>query len=117
VGIGLSAGGYAMIGYAAIQILITGEGGNGEDEQQMMVAQVLTFPGGAWMIGFAGVVTGFVGLIQIKYVAGGEYKKRLKFHAMSRRMETAIHIFAWAGYIARGIILNGSGLFFYIGCH
>lgn len=112
VGIGLSAGGYALIGYSAIQILITGEGGNGEDEQQMMVAQVLTFPGGVWMIGFVGVITGFVGLIQFKYVAGGEYKKRLKFHAMSRKMETAIHIFAWAGYIARGIILLVLGYFF-----
>ena len=112
VGIGLSAAGYVMIGYAAIQILITGEGGNGEDDQQMMVAQVLSYSGGAWMIGLAGVVTGFAGLFQIKYVAGGEYKKRLKFHAMSTWIEKAVHLFAWAGYIARGIILSVIGYFF-----
>jgi hypothetical protein len=111
-GIALSAGGYVLIGFAAIRILLSGEGGNGEEDQQMMVAQVLNWPGGAWLIGFIGAITGFAGLIQFKYVAGGEYKKRLKFHAMSNAMESAIHIFAWAGYIARGIILSVIGYFF-----
>jgi hypothetical protein len=112
VGIALSAGGYVLIGYSATEILISGNSGNGEEEQQIMVAQVLSFPGGAWMVGFAGAVIAFAALIQFKYVAGGEYKKRLKFQSMSKAMETAIHFFAWAGYIARGIILAVIGYFF-----
>jgi hypothetical protein len=111
-GIALSAGGYVLIGFAAIQILISGQAGNGEDDQQMMVAQVLNWPGGAWLVGSIGAVTGFAGLIQFKYVAGGEYKKRLKFNEMSDWVEDAIHIFAWAGYFARGIILSVIGYFF-----
>ncbi len=112
VGIALSAGGYVIIGYAALDVLINGGGGNGEEEQQMMVARVLELPAGSWLIGFAGAVTGFAGLIQFKYVAAGEYKKRLKFDAMQSTTEKLIHVFAWAGYIARGIILSIISYFF-----
>lgn len=111
-GIALSAGGYVLIGYAAVDILINGGAGNGEEEQQVMVARVLELPAGAWLIGFAGAVTGFAGLIQFKYVAAGEYRKRLKFDSMQNWTEKLIHVFAWGGYIARGIILSIIGYFF-----
>ncbi len=111
-GIALSAGGYILIGYAALDILINGGAGNSEEEQQMLVARILALSGGAWIIGFAGAVTGFAGLIQFKYVAAGEYKKRLKFYAMQNWMEKMIHTFAWVGYFARGIILSIISYFF-----
>ena len=95
-----------------MKILIDGVGGTGEEEQQMMVARVLGFPGGAWLIGSTGAMTGFAGLIQFKYVAAGEYKKRLKFDAMPYWMEKMIHAFAWAGYFDRGIILSIISYFF-----
>jgi hypothetical protein len=109
-GIGLSATGYGIIAFAAAQILIQG-GGNGEEDQQQFVAQVLEMPGGAWLVGIAGVITGFAGLVQFKYVAGGDYIKRINFHSMSSWLGTTTHVLAWGGYIARGIILAVIGWF------
>jgi hypothetical protein len=110
-GIALSAGGYALIAFAAAEILIQGGGGNGEEDQQSMVAQVLGFPGGAWLVGLAGVITGFAGLVQFKYVAGGDYFKRINLHNMPDWLKTTTHVLAWAGYFARGIILAIIGYF------
>jgi hypothetical protein len=110
-GIALSAAGYLMIAFAAGQILIQGGGGNGEEDQQSLVAQVLEFPAGAWLIGMVGAVTGFAGLIQFKYVAGGDYIKRVNLHSMPDWLETTTHVLAWAGYVARGIILAIIGYF------
>ncbi len=110
-GIGLSAIGYVIIAFAAAQILIQGGGGNGEEDQQLLVSQVLEFPGGAWLIGIVGVVTGFAGLVQFKYVAGGDYYKRVNLHIMPQWLKTTTHILAWAGYVARGILLVVIGYF------
>ena len=110
-GIASSAVGYGIVGFAAMQILIEGGGNNGEEERQFLVAQVLDFPGGAWLIGIVGAVTGFAGLVQFKYVAGGDYNKRINYNKMPRWMVTTTHIFAWAGYLARGVILAVIGYF------
>jgi hypothetical protein len=110
-GIALSAVGYVIVAFTAAQILIQGGGGNGEEDQQSMVAQVLDFPGGAWLIGMVGAITGFAGLVQFKYVAGGDYIKRINLHTMQKWKKTVTHILAWAGYIARGIILGIIGYF------
>jgi hypothetical protein len=110
-GIALSAVGYILVAFAATQILIQGGGGNGEEDQQSMVAQVLDFPGGAWLIGLVGAATGLAGLVQFKYVAGGDYIKRINLKSMQEWMKTATHILAWAGYLARGIILAIIGYF------
>jgi hypothetical protein len=110
-GIGLSATGYLIIAFAAAQILIQGGGGNGEEDQQTLVSQVLEFPGGAWLVGIVGGVTGFAGLVQFKYVAGGDYIKRVNLHNMPQWLKTTTHILAWAGYVARGILLAVIGYF------
>lgn len=111
IGIALSASGYLIIAFAAAQILFEGGGGNGEDDQKVLIARVLTFPGGAWLIGIAGAVSGIAGLLQFKYVIGGDYHKRINFHKMSSWMRKAIHIFAWSGYMARGVLLAVIGYF------
>lgn len=109
-GIGLSAAGYLIIAFAAVQILIEG-GGNGEQDQQQTVAQVMGFPTGAWLVGIAGAITAFAGLVQYKYVYGGDYNKRLKWEQMPKWLHTTTHGLAWAGYVARGIILMVLGYF------
>lgn len=110
-GIALSASGYLIIAYAATKILFEGGGGNGEEEQQILVGRVLAFPGGAWLVGIAGAITGFAGLIQLKYVYDGDYHKRINFHKMSSWMKKTTHFLAWYGYIARGVMLAVIGYF------
>lgn len=103
-GIALSAVGYLIIAFAAGQALLEG-GGNGDEDQQQMIAQVLEWPAGQWLVAIAGAITGFAGLVQFKYVIGGDYIKRIDFHNMPPWLDKTTHILGWAGYFARGIIL------------
>lgn len=110
-GIALSASGYAIIAFSAVQVLM-GEGGNGEEEQQIMVAQVLSWEAGPWIIGAVGLITILAGFVQFKFVIQGDYNKRLDIHHFSSVQKKAVHSLAYAGYFARGIILLVLGYFF-----
>jgi hypothetical protein len=106
-GIALSGFGYAIIAFSAIQVLLGN--GEGEEGQQSMVAQVLDLPLGPWIVGAAGAIAGAAGLVQVKFVYEGSYNKRLDVDHFSSKQMVAIHIMAWAGYIARGVILGMIG--------
>lgn len=110
IGIGLSAGGYLIIGFSAAQILIEG-GGNGEQEQQLMVGRIMDYPAGAWLIAIAGAITIFAAIVQFKYVYVGDYIKRFNFDQMPSWLKPTTHTLGWVGYIARGIILGIIGYF------
>jgi hypothetical protein len=110
VGIGLSAIGYVLIAIGATQILFGG-GGDSESEQKLFISQVLGWPGGQILVGIAGLILGFTALVQIKYIYGGDYHKRMEYEKMPSWIEKATHITAWAGYIARSIILGVLGYF------
>jgi hypothetical protein len=110
-GIALSGLGYGIVVYSAIRVLL-GEGGNGEEEQQLVVQQVLGWTAGPWLVGAVGVIMGASALVQFKYVASGQYEKRLHLGHLSSWQVNAIHSLAWAGYVARGIIMLILGYFF-----
>jgi len=109
-GIALSALGYVIIAWAALQVLIQGSS-NGEEDQQQLIARVLQFPAGEWLVGLAGAVLGFAGLVQIKYVASGEYQQRIDLESMSPRLRKLTKVLAWSGYLARTVILLILGYF------
>jgi hypothetical protein len=109
-GIGLSALGYVLIAIGATQILIEGSG-DSENDQEIFVAKILELPGGPWLVGFAGLSLILTALIQIKYVYGGDYNERMKYDKMPSWKVKATHILAWAGYLARSVILGVLGFF------
>jgi hypothetical protein len=109
-GIGLSAVGYAIIGFSALQVVLDGCS-EGEEDQQMIVSQVLQVTGGMWIVGIAGAITALAGIVQFKYVGSGDYKQRIKLDKLKNWFRTVTHILAWAGYLARGIILGVIGYF------
>jgi hypothetical protein len=111
MGIGLSAVGYVVIVISAIQIVLKGGDSNTEEDQQLLIAQILEWPLGAWLIGLLGTGLLFTGLIQLKYVWGGDYHQRIQYEKMPLWMDRSTHIVAWWGYIARGIILGVLGYF------
>jgi hypothetical protein len=112
IGIAASALGYVVIIIGAVQIIIEGQS-NGEEDQQLIIGQIMSVPGGGWLVGIMGVVLVLVGLIQLKYVAGGDYHKRIKYEEMPSWIEKSTHILAWWGYLARGIILGILGWFLF----
>jgi hypothetical protein len=110
-GIGLSGIGYAIIAFGAAQILLGESGGDSEEDQQLLVSQVLEMPAGAWIVGAAGAITAFAGIVQFLFVAQKKYVRRVKFEKMSEGLKKTVHLLAWYGYIARGLLLLVIGYF------
>jgi hypothetical protein len=111
-GIVLSALAYGAIILGAGKVLL-GSGGHGEQEQQRLVATVLSWPTGQWLVGAAGVAVASAGLYQVKYVYAGEHKRRLTMDERGRVTQALIAVTAWAGHLARSAILSVLGWFLF----
>ncbi len=112
--IGLSALGYGVIAWSAASIASGNEANgndNGEDEQQLLVAQVLDWPAGDWLVGIAGLVVIAVACLQVVVLVRGGYKTEINLHDRSPGARRAIQALAWYGYSARGVILGVLGYF------
>jgi hypothetical protein len=113
--IALSAGAYGAIAFSAARIVM-GHGANrrgdgAEQEQQLLVAQVLTWPGGDWLIGSGGALMAVTGLAQFVLIGRRSYTMEIDLARRHPAMRKAIHALAWYGYAARGIILSVLGHF------
>lgn len=109
--IGVAAAGlaYGMIAYSAVQALLNLSGGGGTHgrptEQRNMVADVLQWNGGNWLIGLFAVLVAFTGIAQFIYVFKKGYLNKLEISSISKTKKRIITILAWAGHFARGVIL------------
>lgn len=114
-GIALSTVADVFIAYTAIQVLI-GAGNIQEDgepyEQQQMVDNILQESWGQWAIICTGIIISITALVQFYYGVTRGYRERLDIAHFSSIQKKAIHILAWAGYSARGIILGIVGFFY-----
>lgn len=104
VGVALGALVYGSLAYTAGMALL-GHGGHGEQRQRILAARVLEWPAGEWLIGGVGLALVAAGLFQIKYVAGGGHRQRLRMDSAPAFLRTAAHVLAWGGFIARCVIL------------
>ncbi|MBD0293955.1 MAG: DUF1206 domain-containing protein [Flavisolibacter sp.] len=107
-GVALSALAYALIALSALQILLNlpGPDVSGQPEaQRVLVAKIFQWRAGEWLVGIAGVIVAFVGLFQFIYAFRKDYEERLAMNRLSANKKKMIHILAWIGHFARGIIL------------
>jgi hypothetical protein len=113
-GIGASALGYGTIAWSIAVTAMDGSGSNGESAeaaQQSMVGQVLAWPAGAWIVGAGGAVMVLVGVGQFVLLARRGYAMEIAIDDRSPVVRRVIHVLAWYGYAARGIILGVLGYF------
>jgi hypothetical protein len=82
-----------------------------EEEQQLIVAQVLGWPAGEWLVAFAGLALVAVGLGQFAVLLRRGYTIEVSLEGRSPRIRRGIHVLAWYGYSARGVILVVLGYF------
>jgi hypothetical protein len=103
-----SALGYALIGFTTARIAL-GTGSEprdaAEEQQQLIIAEVLGWPGGGLLIGFAGAVLALVGVSQFVLVARRAYATEIQIEPQTEFGERVTHFLAWYGYSARGVIL------------
>lgn len=103
-GIVLSALAYLVIAFSGIQVLLgLGSEDSGQKEQQLIIAKVFEWNGGEFLVG--GVIIGFTGLMEFKYVITGAYDPRMATENLSILKQRVINFLAWIGHFSRGILL------------
>lgn len=104
----------ALIAYSAIQALL-GKGGikeTGEPTaEREMVGNIFKENWGDEFIITIGIITTIIAVVQLGYVISKTYMARLDIDNLASWKKTSIHILAWAGHFARGIILGITGFF------
>lgn len=115
-GIGLSSIADVLIAYSAVMVLLgnssSTEDGRPEEEREM-VGSMLQEGWGEWLIIGLGVIILGTALVQFNYGVTRGYRERLNIGNFSSSTKKVIHLLAWIGYTARGIIIGIIG-FFYI---
>lgn len=113
-GIGLSSIADAFIAFAAVRILLN-IGNVQEDgeptEQRETVANILTEDWGQGIIIALGLIIAGTALVQFWYGITRGYRERLDIAHFNKEKQQVLHLFAWMGYSARGIILGIIGFF------
>lgn len=113
-GIGLSAIADILIASSAIRIILGAHNiqvdGQPVEERQM-VSNLLDEPWGAWVVVSIGVIYLITDIVQLIYGITRGYQERIDIEHFHRGVRNTIHILAWAGYLARGVILGIIGFF------
>lgn len=113
-GVGLSALGYGLLAFSAARIAYGYSGGERdapEQEQQLLIAQALLWPGGGLLVAAAGAALAIVGLLQFGLIIRRSYAIEIDIEPRSEGVEKILHGLAWYGYAARGVILCVLGYF------
>jgi hypothetical protein len=113
-GIALSTVADILIVYASVRVLMgTGNiqtDGQPEEERQM-VNDILQVSGGHWLVTGLGAIVLLTAVVQLLYGITRGYRERIDMEHFSSFKKNVIHLLAWAGYLARGIILGITGFF------
>jgi hypothetical protein len=114
-GIALSSVADILIVYAAIRVLLgtshIQSDGQPKEEQQL-VHNILQQNYGKWFVIGLGLVYLITSIIQFIYGITRGYRERVNIEHRSALIRNTVHVLAWAGYFARGIILGIIGFFF-----
>lgn len=113
-GIALSTIADVLIVYAAIRVLL-GVGHfqpNGQPQEERAMVNNMLKNQGRWPVIGIGLVYAFTAIIQLWYGISRGYKERVDIERFSPAFRKVVHVLAWAGYTARGIILGIIGFFF-----
>lgn len=113
-GIGMSSIADMFIAYSAILVL-TGTSNIQEDgrpeEKREMVGELLQNSWGDFLIVSIGAIVMITAFVQFFYGVTKGYRERQDIAQFSAGTKKAINFFAWAGYLARGIIIGIIGFF------
>jgi hypothetical protein len=114
-GIAMSTIPDALIAFSAVQILF-GRGNVQIDgqplEQRQMVGALLQEHWGDWVVISTGVLICLTALVQFFYGITRGYKERVEMAHFSIFRKRVTHFLAWAGYLARGVIVGIMGFSF-----
>ncbi len=105
---GLFYGGLAL---TAGRLALTGQAAKGGNASQSVAANVLSWPGGEWLLLLGGAVVVGVGLFQIYRAYGGQFQKDVNASSLSAAQQRLVYRVGQMGFTARGIVLGIVGYF------
>jgi hypothetical protein len=114
IGISLSTVADILVVYSAIRVLLGASHiqPDGQPvEEREMVSQLLQ-NNGLWPVITIGTVYLVTAVIQLLYGITQGYQERVNIERFSSFFRHVVHLLAWAGYAARGVILGIIGFFF-----
>lgn len=114
LGIALSTIADILIVYAAVRVLLGASHfqSNGQPQEEQAMVNKMLKNQGPWPVIAIGGVYMFTAIIQLWYGISRGYKERVNIEKFSSAFRHVVHILAWAGYAARGVILGIIGFFF-----
>jgi Domain of Unknown Function (DUF1206). len=113
-GIALSTVADILIVYAAVRVIVGASQyqPDGQPQEEQAMVQGLLENNAHWLVIAIGVVYGATALVQLFYGISRGYRERVDIEKFPPLVRHVVHVLAWAGYFARGIILGIIGFFF-----
>jgi hypothetical protein len=105
---------YALLSYGVVSAVLASPAARrdaSEHQQQQLVAQVLHWPAGPWIVAAAGLFVAAVGLVQFWFVISQSYARDVRMRPRTRGGERLLRAVGGYGYSARGVILCVLGYF------
>jgi hypothetical protein len=99
---------YALLSYGVAHAVLASPAARrdaSEHQQQELVARVLHWPGGPWLIAAAGLFVGAVALVQFWFVISQSYARDVRMQPRTRHGARLLCALGGYGYSARGVIL------------
>jgi hypothetical protein len=114
-GVALSGLAYGFLAYSAVRIAVSPPSGArdaSERHQQHLVARVLHWPDGAWLVGAVGLAVFVVAGVQFWMVFRRSYTREIRMQPRTRTHAKVLTLIGAYGYSARGVLLGILGYFF-----
>lgn len=106
---------YGFIAFEAGRMVFTGggsSGGGGSSQKQSLVAQILEWPAGQWIIGLIALIFFGKAIYQFYRALSGEFAKKVQDSELDQRVKSTLRKAGMVGYLARGVVISVIGYFF-----
>jgi len=105
---------YGFIAFEAARMIFSGgsSSGGGNGQKQSLVAQILDWPGGQWIIGIIAAIFFAKAIYQVYRALSGEFDKKVRNSNLDNRVKEVLHKAGLVGYLARGVVISVIGYFF-----
>jgi hypothetical protein len=114
-GVALSTVADLLIVYAAVRVLLGNYNYQADGQpiaERDMVSHLLQWKQGKWLVMSIGVIYAATAVVQLLYGITRGYKERVDIDHFPPAVRHTVHVLAWLGYGARGLILDIIGFFF-----
>jgi hypothetical protein len=102
IGFFVTGVGYALLAYAAVNLLLRRKGGGGM-ELDALAATVLTPRVGRWLVGLVGAIVMTAGVLQLRLGITGRFRRSLRAH-LSKLERVITTVSGSLGYVTLGIL-------------